>query len=85
MCFSFNLRVKWTQNNLIKVVFVLNNSNAEQNKAIHVAVNGNDQNNGTKSKSFRILKKVASEAKVRTAVLFFRFKAFLTMPDSVQS
>ena len=52
----------------IMIVFVLNHTKAEQDKALYVAVNGNDQNDGTKSKPFRTLKKVASEAKAGTTV-----------------
>lgn len=52
----------------IIIVFVFNQSNAKQDRAIYVAINGNDQNNGTKSKPFRTLKKAASEAKAGTAV-----------------
>ncbi|WP_066233634.1 DUF1565 domain-containing protein [Heyndrickxia sporothermodurans] len=45
-----------------------NNTNAKQDKNIYVALNGNDQNNGTKSKPFRTLKKAASEAMAGTTV-----------------
>lgn len=47
---------------------VFNNTNAKQDKEIYVALNGNDQNNGTKSKPFRTLKKAASEAIAGTTV-----------------
>lgn len=53
----------------IMIIFVFNNTkNAEQNHSIYVAVNGNDQNDGTKSKPFRTLKKASSEAKAGTTV-----------------
>lgn len=53
----------------IMIVFVLNNINDKQNQAIYVSLNGNDQNDGKKSKPFRTLKKAASEANAGTTVL----------------
>lgn len=53
----------------IMVVFVVNNTDGEEDKAIYVAVTGNDQNDGTKSKPFRTLKKAASVARAGTTVL----------------
>lgn len=55
---------------VITIFFVLNHTNAKQENAnfIYVALNGNDQNNGTKSKPFRTLKKAASEAKAGSTV-----------------
>lgn len=53
----------------IVIVFVLNNNEDKQDQAIYVATNGNDQNDGTKSKPFRTLKKAASEADAGTTVL----------------
>lgn len=50
------------------IAFTLNNTNAEPEKTIYVAKNGNDQNNGTKSKPFRTLKKAAAEATAGTTV-----------------
>lgn len=52
----------------IMIVFIINNSKADQGHAIYVAVNGNDENDGTKSKPFRTLKKAALEAKAGTTV-----------------
>ena len=52
----------------IMVVFVLNNIYDKQDQAIYVAINGNDQNEGSKSKPFRTLKKAASEAIAGTTV-----------------
>ncbi|MFC7391636.1 DUF1565 domain-containing protein [Scopulibacillus cellulosilyticus] len=52
----------------IIIVLALNNANEKKDKAIYVAVNGDDQNDGTKSKPFRTLKKAASEAKAGTTV-----------------
>ncbi|WP_433957900.1 DUF1565 domain-containing protein [Cytobacillus horneckiae] len=52
----------------ITVVISLNISKAEQDKTLYVAVNGNDQNDGTKSKPFRTIKKAALEAKAGTTV-----------------
>lgn len=53
----------------IIIVLIFNHVNAKQDKAIlYVAVNGDDQNNGTKPKPFRTLKKAASEAKAGTTV-----------------
>ncbi|QNK86233.1 right-handed parallel beta-helix repeat-containing protein [Sporosarcina sp. resist] len=52
----------------IMIVLVINKTKAEQDNSIYVAVNGNDQNNGTKSKPFRTLKKAASEAVAGTTV-----------------
>lgn len=54
---------------VIMIVFVLNNINDKQNQAIYVSLNGNDQNDGKKSKPFRTLKKAASEANAGTTVL----------------
>lgn len=51
------------------IVFVLNNNEDKQDQAIYVAINGNDDNVGTKSKPFRTLKKAASEANAGTTVL----------------
>ncbi|PWA07143.1 hypothetical protein DCC39_16780 [Pueribacillus theae] len=52
----------------IIIVLILNNANAKQDNAIYVAVNGDDQNDGKKSKPYRTLKKAASEAKAGTTV-----------------
>ncbi|WP_339229318.1 DUF1565 domain-containing protein [Oceanobacillus sp. FSL K6-2867] len=53
----------------IIIIFVLNNKFDKQDQAIYVAINGDDQNPGTKSKPFRTLKKAASEAIAGTTVL----------------
>ncbi|QUG40408.1 right-handed parallel beta-helix repeat-containing protein [Psychrobacillus sp. INOP01] len=53
----------------IMIVLVLNNINDKQDQAIYVALNGNDQNAGTKSKPFRTLKKATTEANAGTTVL----------------
>lgn len=50
----------------IFIVFAFTDSTHD--KAIYVATNGNDQNNGTKSKPFRTLKKAASEARAGRVV-----------------
>lgn len=52
----------------IMVFFVLNDREPENENAIYVAINGNDQNEGTKSKPFRTLEKAASEAKAGMTV-----------------
>lgn len=52
----------------IMVVIALNHTNAKQDKSIYVAINGNDQNNGSKLKPFRTLSKATSEAKAGTTV-----------------
>ncbi|GIN21933.1 DUF1565 domain-containing protein [Siminovitchia fordii] len=52
----------------IIIVLKLINAHVKQDKAIYVAINGDDQNNGTKSKPFRTLKKAAAEAKAGTTV-----------------
>ncbi|GGB54393.1 hypothetical protein GCM10011409_35020 [Lentibacillus populi] len=52
----------------IMVVFAINNTDAKKDNAIYVSVNGDDQNDGTKSKPFRTLKKASSEAKAGTTV-----------------
>ncbi|GGA49395.1 right-handed parallel beta-helix repeat-containing protein [Psychrobacillus lasiicapitis] len=53
----------------IMIIFILNNIYNKQDQAIYVAINGNDQNVGTKAKPFRTLKKAASEANAGTTVL----------------
>ncbi|MEK3888412.1 DUF1565 domain-containing protein [Bacillus sp. FSL K6-3431] len=53
---------------VIMIVFVLINAYAKHDMAIYVAINGNDQNDGTKSKPFRTLKKAALEAKAGATV-----------------
>ncbi|MDI2588620.1 right-handed parallel beta-helix repeat-containing protein [Psychrobacillus sp. NEAU-3TGS] len=53
----------------IMIIFILNNIYNKQDQAIYVAINGNDQNAGTKAKPFRTLKKAASEANAGTTVL----------------
>ena len=53
----------------IMIIFILNNIYVKQDQAIYVAINGNDQNAGTKAKPFRTLKKAASEANAGTTVL----------------
>ncbi|KQL50534.1 hypothetical protein AN964_23030 [Heyndrickxia shackletonii] len=53
---------------MIMVVFILNNTIAEQDKPIYVALNGNDHNDGSKSKPFRTLEKAAEEATAGTTV-----------------
>ena len=53
----------------ILIVFVFTIIYDKQDQAIYVAINGNDQNAGTKSKPFRTLKKAASEANAGTTVL----------------
>lgn len=53
---------------IIIIAFALNIADAKQDKSIYVALNGNDQNNGTKSKPYRTLKKAASIAKAGTTV-----------------
>ncbi|MDQ0233250.1 right-handed parallel beta-helix repeat-containing protein [Metabacillus malikii] len=50
-------------------VSVLINKVVNQNQDIYVALNGNDQNTGTKLKPFRTLKKAASVARAGTTVL----------------
>lgn len=50
------------------IVLAINHPNTKQDKTIFVAVNGNDLNNGSKSKPYRTLKKAASEAKAGTTV-----------------
>lgn len=52
----------------LMIVFVLNNAYAKQDKVIYVAINGNDQNGGTRLKPLRTLKKAASEANAGTTV-----------------
>ncbi|WP_340373404.1 right-handed parallel beta-helix repeat-containing protein [Peribacillus sp. FSL E2-0218] len=53
---------------VIMIGLVLNHAIAKKDKAIYVAVNGDDQSAGTKSKPFRTLNKAASEAKAGTTV-----------------
>ncbi|WP_285766957.1 right-handed parallel beta-helix repeat-containing protein [Peribacillus sp. SI8-4] len=53
---------------VILMGLVLNHTIAKKDKAIYVAVNGDDQSAGTKSKPFRTLKKAASEAEAGTTV-----------------
>ncbi|WP_052345693.1 right-handed parallel beta-helix repeat-containing protein [Paucisalibacillus sp. EB02] len=53
----------------IMIVFVFKNIYDKQDQVIYVAINGNDQNTGTKSKPFRTLNKAASEANAGTTVL----------------
>ncbi|MEN1969200.1 right-handed parallel beta-helix repeat-containing protein [Lentibacillus sp. N15] len=53
----------------VAIIFILlHHSHGKPDKSIYVALNGNDQNNGTISKPFRTLKKAASEAKAGTTV-----------------
>ncbi|MFC5603666.1 DUF1565 domain-containing protein [Sporosarcina koreensis] len=52
----------------ILIFFVLLDREPENKNAIYVSVNGNDQNEGTKSKPFRTLAKAASEATAGTTV-----------------
>ena len=52
----------------ILIVFVVNNGNAKQDQVIYVAINGDDNNKGSKSKPFRTLQKAASEAHAGTTV-----------------
>ncbi len=52
----------------IIMVFAFNKTDSTHNKAIYIATNGNDQNDGTISKPFRTLKKAASKAKAGTTV-----------------
>ncbi|MCJ7843346.1 right-handed parallel beta-helix repeat-containing protein [Lederbergia sp. NSJ-179] len=54
---------------VVVIIFILHHTNAEQDHFIYVAVNGNDQNDGTKSNPFRTLKKASAEAKAGTTVL----------------
>lgn len=51
------------------IVMVLNHVKPNNDNTIYVAINGDDQNEGTKSKPFRTLKKAASEANAGTTVL----------------
>lgn len=53
----------------IMIVFVLNSIFDKHDQTIYVAINGNDQDAGTRSKPFRTLKKAASEADAGTTVL----------------
>lgn len=53
----------------IMIIFISNNIYDKQDQAIYVAINGNDQNAGTKAKPFRTLKKAASEAVAGTTIL----------------
>ncbi|MGE6260469.1 right-handed parallel beta-helix repeat-containing protein [Heyndrickxia sporothermodurans] len=53
---------------VVMIVLAINHSNAKQDKTLFVASDGNDLNNGTKSKPYRTLKKAASEAKAGTTV-----------------
>lgn len=53
---------------VIMIGLVLNHAIAKKDKGIYVAVNGDDQSAGTKSKPFRTLNKAASEAKAGTIV-----------------
>lgn len=50
------------------ILIVFGFSDSTDDKAIYVATNGNDQNDGTESKPFRTLKKAASEARAGTIV-----------------
>ncbi|MEN2766268.1 right-handed parallel beta-helix repeat-containing protein [Ornithinibacillus xuwenensis] len=52
----------------ITAVIILNNTDAKADKVIYVALNGDDENNGTKSKPFRTLEKAASVAQAGTTV-----------------
>lgn len=52
----------------ILIFFVLHDREPVNENAIFVAKNGNDQNEGTKSKPFRTLEKAASEAREGTTV-----------------
>ncbi|WP_153461964.1 MULTISPECIES: right-handed parallel beta-helix repeat-containing protein [Sediminibacillus] len=52
----------------ILLVYAFNPKDSTQDKAVYVATNGNDQNDGTASKPFRTLKKAASEARGGTTV-----------------
>ncbi|MGD6804429.1 right-handed parallel beta-helix repeat-containing protein [Rossellomorea aquimaris] len=52
----------------ILIVLAFNSTGSAHDKAIYVAKSGNDQNDGTKSKPFRTLKKAASEARAGTIV-----------------
>ncbi|WP_188455493.1 right-handed parallel beta-helix repeat-containing protein [Virgibacillus oceani] len=58
---------------IIALVFNHTNADEQQENAnfIYVATNGNDQNNGTKEKPFRTLKKAASEA-IAGSTIFIR-------------
>ncbi|WP_010096270.1 DUF1565 domain-containing protein [Ornithinibacillus scapharcae] len=53
----------------VMIVMVLNYVNSNNDNTIYVAMNGDDQNEGTKSEPFRTLQKAASEAKAGTTVL----------------
>ncbi|WP_240335338.1 right-handed parallel beta-helix repeat-containing protein [Paraliobacillus sediminis] len=50
------------------MLIVFGFTDSTHDKAIYVATNGNDQNDGTKSKPFRTLKKAVSEARAGTIV-----------------
>ncbi|UOQ84292.1 right-handed parallel beta-helix repeat-containing protein [Gracilibacillus salinarum] len=52
----------------ILFVFGFNITDSTHDNAIYVAINGNDQNDGTKSKPFRTLNKAASEARAGSIV-----------------
>ncbi|MBM7603931.1 hypothetical protein JOC75_001904 [Metabacillus crassostreae] len=52
----------------ILIVYAFNTTESTHDKAIYVATNGSDKNDGTKSKPFRTLKKAASEARAGTIV-----------------
>lgn len=53
---------------IILIIFNLNNSDTEKGQTIYVALNGNDQNDGSKSKPFRTLDKATAEATAGTTV-----------------
>ncbi|MBP3953677.1 DUF1565 domain-containing protein [Bacillus suaedae] len=52
----------------ILIVYAFNTTESTHDKAIYVATNGSDKNDGTQSKPFRTLKKAASEARAGTIV-----------------
>ncbi len=55
---------------IIMVVFVINNTHAQQDpNVIYVAINGDDHNPGTKTEPYQSLDKAASEAEPGTTVL----------------
>lgn len=52
----------------IIVIFILYDNYIEQNQALYVDLNGNDQDDGSKSKPFRTLNKATAEATAGTTV-----------------
>lgn len=53
---------------IILVIFNLNNSDTEKGQAIYVALDGHDQNDGSKTKPFRTLDRATTEATEGTTV-----------------